>query len=62
MPLTCALEKRDKYLAMVPGTVLNAIGYFFLADVSDLITLAIAMVAAPPGAEAALCSSCPQRF
>jgi MFS family permease len=44
MPLARALEKRDKYLAMTLGTTLYAVGYFFVAGVTDGITLAMTMV------------------
>jgi MFS family permease len=44
MPLARALEKRDKYLAMALGTVIYAVGYFFVAGVTDGITLAVTMV------------------
>ncbi len=44
MPLARALEKRDKYLAMTLGTAIYAVGYFFVAGVTDGFTLAITMV------------------
>jgi MFS family permease len=44
MPIARALGKRDKYLAMTAGTVLYAVGYFFVAGVTDGITLAMTMV------------------
>lgn len=44
MPIARALERRDKYLAMALGTTLYAIGYLFVAAVSDGMMLALTMV------------------
>jgi MFS family permease len=44
LPIARALEKRDKYLAMTAGTVLYAVGYLFVAGVTDGLTLAMTMV------------------
>jgi MFS family permease len=44
MPLARALERRDKYLAMALGTTLYAVGYLFVAAVTDGMMLALTMV------------------